>query len=146
VYRLAKNGTLTLLTRELTAPNGIAFSPDEKTLYVAQSSGDEPIIMAYPVKADGTIEAGKVLINVKPGMRPDKPGGPDGLKVDAQGNLFATGPGGVWVIASDGTHLGTIETAAKTANVAWGDDGSVLYITADKILYRIRTSTRGRLP
>jgi gluconolactonase len=146
VYRLAKNGTLTLLTRELKAPNGIAFSPDEKTLYVAQSSGDEPIIMAYPLKADGTIEAGKVLINVKPGMRADKPGGPDGLKVDAQGNLFATGPGGVWVIASDGTHLGTIETAAKTANVAWGDDGSVLYITADKVLYRIRTSTRGRLP
>jgi gluconolactonase len=146
VYRLGKNGSLTLLTRELKAPNGIAFSPDEKTLYVAQSSGEEPILMAYPVKADGTIDPGKVLINVKAGMRPDKPGGLDGMKVDLQGNLFATGPGGVWVIAPDGTHLGTIETAAKTANVAWGGDGSMLYITADKTLYRIRTGTKGKLP
>jgi len=146
VYRLAKNGTLTLLTKELKAPNGIAFSPDEKTLYVAQSSDEEPVIMAYPVKDDGTIAAGKVLINVKSGMRPDKPGGPDGLKVDVKGNLFATSPGGIWVIAPDGTHLGTIETGAKTANDGWGDDGSMLYITADKTLYRIRTATKGKLP
>ena len=146
VYRLASNGTLTLLTKELQAPNGIAFSPDEKTLYVAQSFADEPVIMAYPLKGDGTTDAGKVLINVKSGMRPDKPGGLDGLKVDVQGNLFATGPGGVWVITPDGTHLGTIETAAKTANVGWGDDGTVLYITADKTLYRLRTATKGKLP
>ena len=83
---------------------------------------------------------------LKSGMRPDKPGGLDGLKVDVQGNLFATGPGGVWVITPDGTHLGTIETAAKTANVGWGDDGTVLYITADKTLYRLRTATKGKLP
>ena len=146
VYRLSTSGTLTLLTKELKAPNGIGFSPDETTLYVAQSDGDEPIVMAYPVKSDGTIAAGKVLINMKSGMAPDKPGGPDGMKVDLKGNLFATGPGGVWVIAPDGTHLGTIETAAKTANAAWGDDGSMLYITADKTLYRLRTGTRGKLP
>src|SRR4051812_17283453 len=101
VYRLGKDGTLTLLVKDLKAPNGIAFSPDEKTLYIAQSWSDEPVIMAYPVKADGTTDAGKVLINVKSAMRPDKPGGPDGLKIDSQGNLFATGPGGVWVIAPD---------------------------------------------
>ena len=94
-------------------PNGIAFSPDEKTLYVAQSFADEPVIMAYPLKGRRTIDAGKVLINVKSGMRPDKPGGLDGLKVDVQGNLFATGPGGVWVITPDGTHLGTIETGGQ---------------------------------
>jgi len=146
VYRFSKTGALTLLTKELKAPNGIAFSPDERTLYVAQSDDDEPIIMAYPVTNDGTIAAGKVLINMKSGMAPDKPGGPDGLKVDLKGNLFATGPGGVWVIAADGTHLGTIETAAKTANDAWGNDGSTLYITADKTLYRIRTATKGKLP
>ena len=146
VYRLAKDGTLTLLTKELKAPNGIAFSPDEKTLYVSQSSDEEPVIMAYPVKGDGTIAAGKVLINVKSGMRPDKPGGPDGLKVDVKGNLFATSPGGIWVIAPEGTHLGTIETGAKTANDGWGDDGAMLYITADKTLYRIRTATKGKLP
>jgi sugar lactone lactonase YvrE len=70
----------------------------------------------------------------------------DGLKVDVQGNLFATGRGGVWVITPDGTHVGTIETAAKTANVGWGDDGTVLYITADKTLYRLRTATKGKLP
>jgi gluconolactonase len=146
VYLLSKGGDITLLTKELKAPNGIAFSPDEKTLYVAQSDGDEPVVMAYPVKADGSTGAGKVLINMKSGMGPGKPGGPDGLKVDLKGNLFATGPGGVWVIAPDGTHLGTIETGAKTANDAWGDDGSMLYITADKTLYRIKTATKGKLP
>ena len=146
VYRLSADGRLTLLTRELTAPNGIAFSPDEKTLYVAQSDGQRPIWMAYPVNAEGTIGAGKLLADAKAAQQAGKPGAPDGLKVDVNGNLFATGPGGVWVIASDGAHLGTIETGVPTANVAWGDDGSVLYITANDTLYRMRTSTKGEMP
>jgi gluconolactonase len=145
VYRLAPDGTLTLLTKELKAPNGIAFSPDEKTLYVAQSSGDEPIWMAFPVEANGTLGAGKVFADASAERKAGKPGSQDGLKVDNQGNLFATGPGGVWVIAPDGTHLGTIETGVPTANVAWGGDGSVLYITANKALLRIKTATKGRV-
>ena len=146
VYRLAPDGTLTLLTKELKAPNGIAFSPDEKTLYVAQSHREEPLWMAYPVNADGTIGTGKKLADAREMAKQGKPGSPDGLKVDVQGNLFATGPGGVWVIAPDGTHLGTIETGVPTANVAWGDDGSMLYITANDKLYRVKTATRGRIP
>jgi gluconolactonase len=146
VYRLTPDGTLTLLTKELQAPNGLAFSPDEKTLYVAQSHRDRPIWMAYPVNADGTLGAGKLLADASAMSKAGKPGAPDGLKVDVQGNLFATGPGGVWVIAPDGTHLGSIETGVPTANVAWGDDGSVLYITANDKLYRVKTSTKGKMP
>ena len=146
VYRLGSDGRLTLLTKELKAPNGLAFSPDEKTLYVAQSAGDRPIWMAYPVTADGTLGAGKLLADASAVAKAGKPGAPDGLKVDVQGNLFATGPGGVWVIAPDGTHLGTIETGVPTANVAWGDDGSVLYITANDKLYRVKTATKGKMP
>ena len=146
VYRLTPDGTLTLLTKELRAPNGLAFSPDEKTLYVAQSDRDRPIWMAYPVNADGTLGAGRVLADASAEIKAKEPGLPDGLKVDVQGNLFATGPGGVWVLAPDGTHLGTIETGVPTANVAWGDDGSVLYITANDKLYRLKTATKGKMP
>jgi gluconolactonase len=146
VYRFSADGKLTLLTKELKAPNGLAFSPDEKILYVAQSDRERPIWMAYPVNADGTIGAGKVLADAGEASKAGKPGAPDGLKVDVKGNLFATGPGGVWVIAPDGTHLGTIETGVPTANCAWGEDGSVLYITANDKLYRVRTKTRGKIP
>ena len=146
VYRLKPDGTLTLLTKELQAPNGLAFSPDEQTLYVAQSRPERPIWMAYPVNADGTIGAGRVLADSTAELKAKEPGLPDGLKVDVNGNLFATGPGGVWVIAPDGTHLGTIQTGVPTANVAWGDDGSVLYITANDKLYRLKTGTKGRIP
>jgi gluconolactonase len=146
VYRLGTDGKLTLLTKELKAPNGLAFSPDEKTLYVAQSHRDAPIWMAYPVNSDGTLGAGRLFADASAAAKAKKPGAPDGLKVDEKGNLFATGPGGVWVIAPDGTHLGTIETGVPTANCAWGDDGSVLYITANDKLYRLKTATKGRIP
>ncbi|HXG60801.1 MAG TPA: SMP-30/gluconolactonase/LRE family protein [Planctomycetota bacterium] len=143
VYRLAPNGEVTLLTRELSRPNGIAFSPDEKTLYVANSDPARAIWMAFDVKADGTVGAGRVFFDATKWVSSRK-GLPDGLKVDARGNLFATGPGGVLVFAPDGTHLGTLRTGEATANCAWGDDGSTLYITADMYLLRIRTSTRGK--
>ena len=146
VYRLKPDGTLTLLTKELRAPNGLGFSPDEKTLYVAQSDPARPIWTAYPVNADGTLGAGRVLADSSEQLKAKEPGLPDGLKVDVNGNLFATGPGGVWVIAPDGAHLGTIQTGVPTANVAWGDDGSVLYITANDTLYRLKTGTTGRIP
>ena len=141
VYRVAKDGKVSLLTKELKFPNGIAFSPDEKTLYVASSDGKNPVIMAYPCTDDG-IGAGKVVIDGSK-LSNGRKGGFDGMKVDAAGNLFATGPGGVLVVAPDGTHLGTILTGQATANCAWGDDGSTLYITADMYLCRIKTSTKG---
>lgn len=143
VYRLKPNGELTLLTDKVTRPNGIALSPDEKTLYVAVSDPDMPVIMAYDVKADGTIENGRVLFDAKPLMKPGVKGLPDGMKVDRKGNLFATGPGGVLVITPKGQHLGTIKTGEATANCGWGDDGSTLYITADMFLARIKTQTKG---
>jgi gluconolactonase len=146
VYRLQQNGTVTLLTKELKAPNGIGFSPDEKTLYVAQSNVDDAIVMAYPVKGDGTLEAGRILINETSEAKAGKPGLPDGLKIDTHGNLWATGPGGVWIITPEGTPIGRIDTGVPTANVAWGDDGSMLYITANKTLLRVKTTTKGKIP
>jgi gluconolactonase len=143
VYRLsAADGTLTLLTNELTFPNGIAFAPGEKTLYVANSDPRKAIWMAFPVQEDGTIGPGRVFADVTSSI-PGKKGLPDGMKVDAAGNLFASGPGGILVFAPDGTHLGTFATGEATANCAWGEDGSVLYITADMFIGRVRLTTKG---
>jgi gluconolactonase len=142
VYRLKRGGDLTLLTDKLTFPNGIAFSPDEKTLYVAVSDPKQAIWMAYDVKEDGTIANGRVFFDSTSSVK-SKKGLPDGLKVDAKGNLFATGPGGVLIFSPEGKHLGTINTGEATANCNWGNDGSVLYITADMYLCRIKTKTKG---
>ncbi len=142
VFRVDAKGKVTLLTKELTRPNGLAFSPDEKTLYVAQSDPKRAIWMAYPVKRDGTLGPGKVFFDATPWTK-QMSGLPDGLKVDRNGNLFATGPGGVSIFSPDGRHLGRIDTGQATANCAWGNDGSTLYITADGYLCRIRTTTKG---
>lgn len=138
VYRVAPDGAVALLTAELSAPNGIAFSPDGGTLYVA-NSGPDHFWMAYPVLEDGSLGEGRTF--AKPSER--GPGAPDGLKLDTDGNLFATGPGGVHVFAPDGTLLGRVLTGVPTGNVAWGGDGSVLYIAANHGLLRVRTTTRG---
>lgn len=143
VYRLSKKGEVTLLTDKMTRPNGIAFSPDEKLLYVANSDSANPVIMAYPVKPDGTLAAGQVFFDTKEAAKAGRKGGPDGMKVDKHGNLFATGPGGVLIISAAGKHLGTLLTGEPTANCAWGDDGRSLYITANKFLLRVKTSTSG---
>jgi gluconolactonase len=142
VFRLGRDGTVTLLTKEMTYPNGIGFSPDEKTLYVANSDPRMAIWMAFDVKPDGTLGKGRVFADVT-ALAKTKKGLPDGLKVDRAGNLFATGPGGVLVFDPDGTQLGTIETGEATANCGWGADGSTLFVTADMYLCRIRLSTRG---
>jgi gluconolactonase len=142
VYRLSKDGSVTLLTRELSRPNGIAFSPDERLLYVANSDPKRAIWMSYPVTPDGTLGAGKVLADAT-SLVESLPGLPDGLKVDRQGNLWATGPGGVHVMTPRGELLGRIETGKATANCAWGGDGSVLYLTADMYLCRISTRVQG---
>lgn len=144
VYRLKPDGTVTLLTKDMTRPNGIAFSPDYKTLYVANSDGPPRAVwMAFPVKEDGTLGQGKVFFDASPLAKAKKPGGCDGLKVDVKGNLFATGPGGVLVFTPDGQHLGTLATGVPTANCAFGDDGSTLYITANDKLVRVKTTTKG---
>jgi gluconolactonase len=149
VYRLAADGTLTLECDTMTRPNGIALSPDEQTLYVAQSDPAAPIWRAFAVAADGTLAdaktGGRVFFDAT-ALAKTRRGNPDGLKVDAAGNLFATGPGGVLVFAPDGTHLGTLLTGQATANCAFGEDGKTLFITADSLLCRVRLATKGRLP
>jgi gluconolactonase len=144
VYRLSKDGKLTLLTDKMTFPNGIALAPDEKTLYVANSDPKKAIWMAFPLAADGTIGEGKVFFDATSLATQGKKGLPDGMKVDSKGNLFATGPGGVLVFSPDGTHLGTFATGEATANCGWGDDGSTLYITADMYLGRVKLATKGK--
>lgn len=142
VYLLTTDGRVTLLTKELVRPNGIALSPDEKTLYVAQSDGKRPIWMAFPVKPDGTIGPGRVFADASD-MIGKLPGGPDGMKVDKAGNLWVTAPGGIHVYSPDGKRLGWIETNERTSNCAWGDDGSTLYMTTDMYLCRIKTTAKG---
>ena len=142
VYRLSPDGELELLVRDQTRPNGIGLSPDETTLYVANSDAANKVWMAYDIDENGASNA-RVFYDINDQT---EPGAADGLKLDVQGNLFATGPGGVWVIAPDGTHLGTIKTGEITANVAWGNDGRTLYLTSSSSLYRIRLSTEGHIP
>jgi gluconolactonase len=145
VYRW-QNQTLHLLAKELKGPNGIAFSPDEKFLYVSNWDETKKIITRYPVQANGDLGAGVVFFDMT-----KAPGAEalDGLKVDTDGRLYSSGPGGLWIIAADGRHLGTIKAPRLPANFAWGDDGKTLYLTARSALYRLpllSTGTRYRAP
>jgi len=146
VFRLRADGEVQLLTDELTFPNGVAFSPGGYRLYVAVSDPANPVIMMYDVNPDGTLGVGEVFFDAKPLAAQGRKGLPDGLKTDVLGNVFATGPGGVLVISPTGKLLGIINTGEATANCAWGNDGSVLYITADRYLCRVKTWTRGYYP
>jgi gluconolactonase len=143
IYRLGPNGEVELLNRKQTRPNGLAFSPSETTLYVANSDAERRLWIAYGVLEDGTLDDGRVFFDV---TGDPAPGNPDGLKVDRAGNVFTTGPGGVWIFDPAGTHLGTIQPPEVPANVAWGDDGSTLYITARTSLYRVVLTTQGIIP
>lgn len=143
VYRLNPNGKLVLLYRGMSRPNGIGFSPDEKSLYVANSDPAKKLWMKFPVKPDGTLGEPKVFNDV---TAETAEGLPDGLKLDKQGNVFATGPGGVWVFSPEGKVLGKIMPTEVPANVGWGDDGKSLYMTARSGLYRIRLATEGVKP
>jgi gluconolactonase len=142
VYRLSPNGDVTLLTKEMTRPNGIGLSPDEKTLYVAQSDSKAAIWKAFPIREDGNLGQSRILYDATKWMG-KRPGAPDGMAIDIQGNLWATGPGGILVFAPDGKLLGILHTGQRTANCTFGDDGSTLYITADMFLCRIKTTTKG---
>jgi gluconolactonase len=141
VYRVDGAGKVSLLTKAVTFPNGIAFSPDEKVLYVANSGTAQ--IFAYDVRADGSIGKERVFFDAQPLRAKKLKGSCDGMKVDAQGNVWATGPGGVLVISPEGKHLGTILTNNATGNCCWGDDGSTIYITADMYLARVKTKVKG---
>lgn len=142
VYRYSVNGTLMLLTKNIKAPNGIAFSPDGNTLYVTDVDENRSAWLAYDVAGDGGLSNERIFFDATE-FKKRWPGGPDGMKVDTRGNIFGAGPGGVHVFSSDGTHLGSIITGVATSNCVWGDDGSTLYITASTAVYRIKTKTKG---
>ena len=143
VYRLS-GGRLTLLTTELSGPNGIAFSPDERYLYVTNWDPRRKVVMRYEMEPDGSLARGRVFFDM--GGAPGEEA-LDGMKVDRQGNLYVSGPGGLWIISAEGHHLGTIRTPELAANFAWGDeDGRTLYMTARTSLYRIRLGIPGIWP
>jgi gluconolactonase len=142
VYRLGDTGDVRLLTRDLAQPNGLAFSPDGKHLFVDDS--EQRNIRLYDVLPDGSLDNGRIF-GQEPGGKDD--GVPDGIKVDEKGNLFVTGPEGIWVWDTEGHHLGTIAIPEQPANLAWGDpDYRTLYITANTSVYRLRTRTKGYVP
>jgi gluconolactonase len=142
VYRLDGKGNLKLLTKDLTQPNGLAFSPDGRHFYVDDS--EKRNILVYDVAADGTITNGRVF-GEEPGGKDD--GVPDGMKVDKNGNIFVTGPKGIWVWDAKGNHLGTIAMPEQPANLNWGDkEYRTLYITATTSVYRLEVKTQGFVP
>lgn len=145
VYRINEDGSVVLVTRELERPNGVALSPDQRTLYIANSHGPRPIIAAVDIRDETTFGPLRIFFDAAPLVAKGHRGAPDGMKVDTEGNLWATGPGGVLILDSAGKHLGTIHTGQPTANCAFGDDDArTLYITANSTFCRIRTKAKGR--
>ena len=139
VYQITTAGQLERVIDSIGVPNGLAFSPDEDVLYVTDGGPQNARWLRFPVAADGTLSEANVLFDAAPfaGL-----GGPDGLAVDAEGNIFATARERVFVLSADGGHLGSIHTGGITTNVTWGEDGSTLFITTERRLLRIRLSTR----
>jgi gluconolactonase len=145
VYSVYK-GKVQLLSKDFTGPNGIAFSPDEKYLYVGDWDEKRVVVMRYEARADGTLSNGQVFFDMTAALDKEK-NAIDGIKVDRAGNLYVSGPGGLWVISSAGKHLGTIITPKHVHNMAWGDeDGKTLYLCARSGLYRMRLSNPGVRP
>jgi len=140
---LYRGGKLTPVITDLNRPNGIALSPDEKTLYVSNSDEKKRSWMKYDVAADGRLSNARMFYDL---ANAKEKGIPDGMKVDSKGNVYASGPEGVWVFSPDGKHLGTIQPGETAANCAWGDDGKTLYITASTSVYRIRVNIPGEKP
>jgi len=139
VFRYA-NGKLQAIVKDLSRPNGIAFSPDEKILYISNSDEKRRIWMRYDVNADGTVSNGRVFADA---TADPETGLPDGMKVDSLGNLYSSAPGGIWVFSPDGKHIGTIKPGESPANCAWAEDGKTLYITATTSVYRIKLAVTG---
>ncbi len=143
VYRLDPQGRLTLLTDALSFPNGIAFSPDQKTLYIQVSDPKNAVWMAYDVQPDGSIAHGRVFFDANALLQAGRKGLPDGMKLDQHGNIFGGGPGGILVLSPEGRHLGTIVTGQTTSNCCFGEDGTTLFMTADTYMMKIHLKTRG---
>jgi gluconolactonase len=142
VFRITAPGKIDVMTKDLALPNGLAFSPDEKRLYVANSA--DKTWSVYDVKPDGTLANARIFYDAE---KEAAPGVPDGMKVDTKGNVWATGPGGILVISPQGKLLGSIQFPEVPANCAWGDaDGKALYVTARTGLYRIKTNIAGIRP
>jgi gluconolactonase len=144
VYRLTAGGKLHLLYKEIPRPNGLAFSPDEKYMYLNNSEDDRKICLRFEVRDNGRLANEKVFFDI---TFDASDGVPDGMKVDREGNVYSTGPGGVWIFNSEGKHLGTIKPPEVPANLHWGDsDAKMLYITARTGLYRIKLNIAGVRP
>lgn len=141
VFRFSSGGELALLTDELSRPNGIAFSPDEQTLYVANSDPDNAVWMAYSLDSAGTINDYRVFHDAT-SLVGSEAGLPDGLKVDKHGNIFASGPGGIWIFNDSGKVLGKIKTGQATSNCAFGDGGTTLFITADMYVMKVALTAK----
>lgn len=138
VYLVRRDSSEVMLLARQSRPNGIGLSPDQRTLYVANSDFNAPYIYAYDVEADGTLGSRRIFFDAGPLSANGRRGAPDGMAIDADGNLFATGPGGVLIIDSDGRHLGSLLTGQATANCTFDADGSTLFITADSMIARLR--------
>ncbi len=142
VYRVS-HGKVLLVLKDLPRPNGIAFTPDEKAIYI-DNSEPQKIIMRYEINPNGTLRNGTLFADLSAGK---EPGVPDGLKVDRAGNVYSTGPGGIWIFSPNGKHLGTIHVPEVAANCGWGGmDGRTLYITATTSVYRIKLKIPGIRP
>jgi gluconolactonase len=139
-----KDGQVTLVIRDLAGPNGLAFSPDERYLYVDNWDPAKKVVMRYEVQSDGSVRNGSVFFDM---TRAPGEEALDGLKVDERGNLYVSGPGGLWILSPDGRHLGTLRMPELPANFAWGDeDGRTLYLAARTGLYRLRLNIPGTRP
>lgn len=143
VFRV-KDGAVTLVTGDLSGPNGLAFSPDERYLYVGNWDPKSKVVMRYPVRPDGTLDKGQVFFDMTAAPGEDAI---DGMKIDRAGNLYVTGPGGIWILSAAGKHLGTIKGPEQAHNLAWGDeDGRTLYMAALTSIYRLRLNVEGIRP
>jgi gluconolactonase len=143
VFLAKPSGETMAIVKDLTFPNGLAFSPDEKTLYVAVSDPQAAKVWAYDVQPDGTVANKRLFFDAHPLVSEQRVGLPDGMKVDSQGNVWCTGAGGILVLSPAGKHLGSIITGQQTGNCAWGDDGSTLYICANHFICRVKTLAKG---
>jgi len=138
VFRLTPEGELLLVADDFERPNGLAFSPDETVLYVDDTARHH--IRSFAVRPDGSVSGGGVFAE----LRAAEPGGPDGMKVDAEGNVYCTGSGGIWVFTPTGRKLGRIVLPEQPANLAWGDvDWRTIFVTARTSVYRLRASVPG---